>query len=242
MHIVRGILRYVYPFTQYFSALLLFATLFVASVLFTLVLGWGKIVAIFLIPAFLAFTWFVAHGLDGIALWWASRPRSRALWLVVLALPFLSAVSAHALRVAAYDHPFGPLHSRVIEEDDVPQHRLVPTMAHLTQPRTFVESAARVIPDSSLVIAEWPEFMALLYLQRVEHRRTDLAVHPVGYPLLLRRVADWQSRYSLVTHPIVAVSSLETMRPHFSKVDTLRPDDGRAIVVARSPLDTTRVR
>ena len=29
MHIVRGILRYVYPFTQYFSALLLFATLFV---------------------------------------------------------------------------------------------------------------------------------------------------------------------------------------------------------------------
>ncbi len=215
---------------------------FAVSVLFTLVLSWGKIIAIFLIPAFLVFTWFIAHGLDGLVLWFTTRPRPRGLAWLLLGLPLVGALTAHALRVEAYSHPFGPLHSRVLEEDDLPQHRLVPTMADVTEPRAFIESAARTIPDSSLVIAEWREFMALLYLQQVEHRRTDLTVHPVGYPKLLLKVADWQTHRDLTRHPIVAVSALETLRPHLSAVDTLRFATGQRGIVTHVPLDTTRVR
>ncbi len=214
---------------------------FAASVLFTLVLSWGKIIAIFLIPAFLVFTWFVAHGLDGLVLWWNARPRARAAALLLLLLPLLGALTAHALRVEAYTHPFGPLRSRVLEEDDLPQHRLVPTMADVREPRAFVESVAHAIPDSSLVIAEWREFMALLYLQQVEHRRTDLTVHPVGYPKLLLKVAEWQTHRDLTHHPIVAVSSLETLRPHLGAVDTLVFSTGQRGIVTYEPLDTTRV-
>ncbi|MEY4374623.1 MAG: hypothetical protein RL760_790 [Candidatus Eisenbacteria bacterium] len=217
-------------------------TQFAVSVLFTLILSWGKIIAIFLIPAFLVFTWFVAHGLDGLVLWLNARPRARGLSLLLLLLPLVGAVTSHALRVEAYAHPFGPLRSRVLEEDDLPQHRLVPTMADQTEARAFVESAARTIPDSSLVIAEWREFMALLYLQRVEGRRTDLTVHPVGYPKLLLKVAEWQTHRDLTRHPIVAVSSLETLRPHLGAVDTLRFATGQRGIVTHVPLDTTRVR
>jgi hypothetical protein len=78
--------------------------------------------------------------------------------------------------------------------------------------------------------------MALLYLQRVEHRRTDLTVHPSGYPILLQRVGDWQSRYSLAARPVVVVSPLALMAPHLTSADTLRLATGQSVVVTRTPL------
>ena len=131
---------------------------------------------------------------------------------------------------------FGPLRSRVMEEDDIPERRLFPGMSRYDEPRRFVDSAAQALPESALVVCEWRELMALLYLQRVERRRTDLTLQPSGYPILLEKVADWQARYPLAARPVVVVRPLGLMAPHLVHPDTLRLATGQPVVVARWPL------
>ncbi len=207
-----------------------------ASIVFSLVLSGGKILAVFLIPCFLLVAIFVAHGLEGFVerfaprLHPASRPALAALLIVA------GVLVAHCARLVAYDHPFGPLHSKVVEEDDLPQRHLFPTMHDITEPRRFVESAAASLPDSALVICEWREFMAMLYLQRVEHRRRDLTIQPSGYPKLLVKVADWQARYDLARHPVVVVSPIALMTPHLASHEPLELATGQSILVTRASL------
>jgi hypothetical protein len=207
-----------------------------ASVLFSVLFSGYKILSVFLIPCYLVTAVFTGHGLHELG---RSLRRGRyARWApaLVLALPVAGALLAHSARLATHDHPLGPLHSHVMEEDDLPERHLFPSMAGYDEPRRFVESAARELPDSALVICEWREFMALLYLQHVEHRRGDLTVHPSGYPILLQKVGDWQSRYSLAARPVVVVSPLDLMAPHLTSADTLALATGQRVVVTRTPL------
>jgi hypothetical protein len=217
------------------EAVLLLA-LAAASVLFSLVTSGYKILSVFLIPCFLVVTVFVAHGFQSWAAVLGRRLRPRIAVAILVLLPFAGAVVAHAARLATYDHPIGPFKSRVDEEDSRRETALIPNMSHIDEPRRFVESAARLLPDSALVICEWPEFMALLYLQRVELRRTDLTLHPSGYPILLEKVDQWQSGFDLTRRPVVVVSPLAAMSKHLTSADTLRLPTGQPVVVTRTPL------
>jgi hypothetical protein len=207
-----------------------------ASVAFSLLTGGYMILSVFLIPCYLVFAIFVGHGVDGLL----ERNEGRAKpWLTAaaaLALPLASVLLAHAIRLATYDHPIGPFKSRVLEEDTIQQRTLAPTFAGYDPARRFVESAARTLPDSALVIAEWHEVMPLFYLQLAERRRTDLTLHPFGYPMLLDKVAEWQSRFSLEHRPVVVVGSFAEMSRHLQQVDTLRLADERRVLVTRTPL------
>lgn len=207
-----------------------------ASVLFSVVTSGYKILSVFLIPCYLVVAVFAGHGFQRLHDALARGSLARFAAALVLVLPLIGALVAHASRLATYDHPIGPFRSRVLEEDDITERHLVPRMSGYDEPRRFVESAAQALPDSALVICEWREFMALLYLQRVEHRRTDLTVQPSGYPILLERVGDWQVRYALATRPIVVVSPLALMSKHLTSADTLRLSTGQAVVVTRTPL------
>ena len=207
-----------------------------ASVAFSIALSGYKILSIFLIPCYLIVALFVGHGLAAAQQWLARGCAARLAAALVLLLPFAGALLAHSARLATYDHPIGPLHSSVMEEDDIPERRLMPSMAAETEPRRFVDSAAKLLPDSALVICEWREFMALLYLQRVERRRTDLTVQPSGYPILLQKVGDWQTRFALERRPVVVVSPLGLMSPHLTSADTLTLATGQRVVVTRTPL------
>ena len=208
-----------------------------ASLVFSIVTAAHKILSVFLIPCYLVVAVYVGHGMqlvhDRLS---RTRLAGVAATVLLLALPIAGAALAHAARLATYDHPLGRLRSKVEEEDDIRERHLLPSMAGYDEPRRFVESAARSLPDSALVICEWREFMAMLYLQRVEHRRTDLTVQPSGYPVLLEKVGDWQSRYALASRPVVVVSPLSLMRQHLTSADTLRLATGQAVVVTHTPL------
>jgi hypothetical protein len=207
-----------------------------ASVVFSVLFSGYAILSVFLIPCYLVTAVFAGHGLDALRRTLARGRLARAAAALVVALPVGGALLAQGARLASRDHPLGPLHSHVMEEDDLPERHLLPSMAGYDEPRRFVESAARSLPDSALVVCEWREFMALLYLQRVEHRRTDLTLQPSGYPVLLQKVGDWQSRHSLAARPVVVVSPLALMAPHLTTADTLRLATGQPVVVTRTPL------
>jgi hypothetical protein len=214
----------------------LLASLALASIVFSLLTSGFKILSVFLIPCYLVCAVFAGHGLDAVFARLARRRGVALATAIVLALPLASVLIAHSSRLATYEHGIGPLHSSVLEEDDIRQRGLIPTFAGYDEGRRFVESAAVRFPDSALVISEWREAMALEYLQRVEHRRTDLTLQPWGYPNVLPMVADWQRRYSLRQRPIVIVSPFAPINVHFDKVDTLRLATGQPVWMARTPL------
>src|SRR5262249_8582878 len=153
------------------------AALAAASIAFSILTSGYRILSVFLIPCTLVLAVLAGDGLQSLREALARRSAALAVGVVLL-LPIAGALVAHGVRLATYDHPIGPLRSQVLEEDDIQERRLFPSMAGNTEAGRFIESAARSIPDSSLVICEWREFMAMLYLQRVEHRRPDLTIHP----------------------------------------------------------------
>ena len=210
----------------------LLLAMFVASVLFSLVTSGYKILSVFLIPSYLLCAVFVALGVQE----WLARHPGRRVAAVVALLLVANTLLAHSARLVSHEHPFGPFRSQVFEEDDRVEHALIPSMAHEDEARRFVESAVQALPDSALVICEWREFMALLYVQRVEHRRTDLALHPSGYPRLLQSVERWQHTYDLRQHPVVVVSPLASMAPHLVQADTLTLATGQRVVVTHTAL------
>ncbi len=207
-----------------------------ASIVFSVATSGYKILSIFLIPCYLVVAVLAGYGLEELHATLARGRLARVAGLLVLALPVAGVLLAQGARLASSDHPLGPLRSRVMEEDDIPERRLFPSMARVLEPRRFVESAAQALPESALVVCEWRELMALLYLQRVERRRTDLTLQPSGYPILLEKVGDWQARYPLASRPVVVVSPLGLMAPPLVPPDTLRLATGQPVVIARSPL------
>jgi hypothetical protein len=207
-----------------------------ASIAFSVLTSGYKILSVFLIPCYLVCAVFAGHGLDAAFDRWARRRGAVVAAAAVVALPLVSALIAHASRLATYEHPLGPFRSSVLEEDDIRQRGLVPTFADYDEPRRFVESVASRFPDSALVFCEWREGMALHYLQLVEHRRTDLAIEPSGYPMLLDRVAEWQRRHTPAERPIVVVGPFSPLNTHFDHVDTLRLATGQPVWIARTPL------
>jgi hypothetical protein len=207
-----------------------------ASVAFSLLTGGYMILSVFLIPCYLVFAIFVGHGMDALLERIEGRGKPWLAAPAALALPLASVLIAHAIRLATYDHPIGPFRSRVLEEDTIQQRTLAPTYAGYDPARRFVESAARTLPDSALVIAEWHEVMPLFYLQLAERRRTDLTLQPSGYPMLLDKVAEWQSRFTLERRPVVVVGPFAEMSRHLQQVDTLRLADERRVLVTRTPL------
>ena len=207
-----------------------------ASIAFSVITSGYKILSVFLIPCYLVCAVFAGHGFDAVFAVLAKRRGVALATAIVLALPLASALIAHSSRLATYEHPLGPFHSSVIEEDDIRQRGLVPTFAGYDEARQFVESAAVRFPDSALVIAEWREVMALTYLQLVEHRRTDLTLQPWGYPNVLARLADWQRRYTPKERPVLIVGAFSPLNVHFDHVDTLRLATGQPVWMARTPL------
>jgi len=207
-----------------------------ASIVFSLFTSGYRILSVFLIPCYLVCAVFAGHGLDAVFRALARRRGSVVAAAVVLALPLVSLVVAHASRLATYEHPLGPFRSSVIEEDDIRQRGMIPTFASYDEARRFVESASTRFPDSALVVSEWRELMALEYLQLVEHRRSDLTLQPSGYPALLAKVAQWQRRYPPRERPVVVVGPFTQMSVHFDHVDTLRLATGQPVWMARTPL------
>jgi hypothetical protein len=207
-----------------------------ASIVFSVITSGYKILSVFLIPCYLVCAVFAGHGLDAVFRALARRRGSAVAAAVVLALPLVSLVVAHASRLATYEHPLGPFRSSVLEEDGIQQRGMIPTFAGYDEARRFVESASTRFPDSALVVSEWHELMALEYLQLVEHRRTDLTLQPAGYPALLAKVAEWQRRYPTRERPVVVVGPFTQMSAHFDHVDTLRLATGQPVWMARTPL------
>lgn len=208
-----------------------------ATLVFSLLFSGGKILAVFLIPAFLLVAVFVAHGLEGFMGRFASARSAASRPALAAALLVVGLLVANSSRLVAYDHPLGPLRSRVQEEDDLPQRHLFPSMRGVTEPRRFLESAAASLPESALVICEWREFTPMLYLQQVERRRTDLTVQPSGYPKLLEKVDDWQRRYDLRHRPIVVVSPIGLMQPHLVSYEPLDLATGQRVLLTRRALE-----
>ena len=214
----------------------LLLALALASIAFSLLTSGYKILSVFLIPCYLVCAVFAGHGLDATFHALERRRGAVVATAVVFALPLASLALAHASRLATYEHPLGPFRSSVLEEDDIRQRGWIPTFAGYDEARRFAESAATRFPDSALVVCEWRELMALEYLQLVEHRRTDLALQPSGYPALLGKVDEWQRRYSPRERPVLVVSPFTQMSAHFDRVDTLRLSTGQPVWMARTPL------
>lgn len=214
----------------------LMAGMFMACVVFSMVTSGYKILSVFLIPAYLLCAVFIAYGVHELLTSPTLRRSAGLLTAAVVVLLLLNAVLAHSARLLSHQHPFGPLRSQVMEEDDRTERALVPSMAHESEAGRFVESAAKLLPDSALVICAWREFMALQYLQRVEHRRADLTLHPMGYPRLLQLVQRWQGQFDLAHRPVVVISPLWLMAPHLMQADTLTLATGQRFVVTHTPL------
>ncbi|MEQ1832135.1 MAG: DUF2723 domain-containing protein [Candidatus Eisenbacteria bacterium] len=205
-----------------------------ASVVFSAVTSGYKILSVFLIPCYLTMAVFVALGAESAL---ARFGRTGTAWALVTMLLLVNAGLAHGARLYSYDHPIGPFRSKVQEEDDRVERSLLPDMSHETQARRFIESAAQVLPDNSLVITEWREYMALQYLQHVDRRRLDLVLQPSGYPTLLHKVAWWEQHHNLVMRPVVViVGPMTPMAQHLVEADTLRLATGQLAVVTHVPL------
>ncbi len=214
----------------------LMASMFMACVVFSMVTSGYKILSVFLIPAYLLCAVFITYGVHELLVSPTLRRSAGLLTAAIVVLLSINSVIAHSARLVSHRHPFGPLRSQVMEEDDRTERALVPSMVHEDESRRFVESAAKLLPDSALVICEWREFMALQYLQRVEHRRTDVTLHPSGYPRLLQVIERWQRQCDLALRPVVVVSPLATMAPHLVQADTLTLATGQRFVVTHTPL------
>jgi hypothetical protein len=117
-------------------------------------------------------------GLAGIA--------AGAVVALIVALP------AHALRVHADRKPIG--HFQVTEEGAFGGERpgLVPSMRGLRSARRFGEAVLDTVPRGALVVALWPEFTPLVYLNMVEKRRPDVTVQIMSPEGLPERIAVWQ--------------------------------------------------
>jgi len=215
----------------------LLLVMFALSVAFSSALQSGAMLMIFLMPAVLTAALFAGLGLDAFLEGLAAR-RVPAWGVVAIGVAIVVAtfLATTTLREFTSAHPLKPSGFHVIEEDPNLKAKAFPSMSDYTMPRRFAESALAAIPESSFVVAGWPEYTTLRYMKLVLGKRTDMTLEPITPESLVLRLEQWQQKHDLARRPFVFISRIPMMEPHEARLDSVAIADGRQIYVQRVPL------
>jgi hypothetical protein len=193
---------------------------------------------IFLLPAVITASVFVAAGIEPLYAGFAAAARAQGLGLLAPAALALAVVALppHFLRVYANAHPIGADRLRVEEEDPTLEPTAVPSMRGLVAGRLYGEQALAAIPRDAIVFGAWPEFANLTYFKVVERRRPDLTLQPMNLVSLRERMVLWQERHAVAGRPFVFLSPPPPYPPAGAAIDSLELPSGRWIWVRRTPI------
>ncbi len=201
------------------------------SILFVSCVAAGPLFPILLIPTFAILALLGARALAAAT----SRAGPAARWLVPT-LAVLAIAPAHAIRLAAYDHPIPPGAWVAYEEDGARPMRLLWRFQNPGRFRAFGDAAMRVLPESSLVVSRWREMTTLYYERYALGRRPDLSYMQWTYPGTLIRARVWQESHDLARHPIVYLRWPPEMAQHATSVDSIEVSPGYRLWFVRRPL------
>ncbi len=174
---------------------------------------------VFYLPAYLVVAILVGAG--AAALWdalTALRPAARAALLALALLATPVALYAVAPRIA------GELGKEILSMREIPGRDigffLWPPKNGYTGALRFVEGAFSVMPEKSVLLADWTLSQPIRYMQRVEKRRRDIRVKHLAagkgrqVPYLLEKSA----RFTIFIAAADRYYDMEGIRRHFDVV------------------------
>ncbi len=210
----------------------------VALVAATLVLAaqvsFGGLFALFLLFPLALASLAAALGLE-----WALGFVPGGAWRAA-AVPLVAAllmVPTHELRRRAYVHPIGQEQLMVHDEgSNRPLRLMYRRLRHPYAVRDFGRAIVRSVPDSALLVANWPDMGVVLYHTYGLRERGDLTLMQLSRPQYLIRARVWQERHDLAHRPVVFLSMPPDVRPHVTVADSFDLTGGRWGYVVRTPL------
>lgn len=205
-----------------------------ASLLLAAQVSFGGLFALFLLFPLALLSLLAALGIE-----WAAGllPRGAARAVAVPLVAALLMVPTHELRRRAYSHPIG--RERLMVHDEGSNRPLRLMYRRLKQPfavRDFGLAFARAVPDSALLVANWPDMGVVLYHVYGLRERGDLTLMQLSRPQYLIRARVWQERHDLSRRPVVFLSMPADLRPHVTVSDSLDLTGGRWAYVVRTAL------
>ncbi|MBI5169033.1 MAG: DUF2723 domain-containing protein [Candidatus Eisenbacteria bacterium] len=206
----------------------------VATLLLAAQVSFGGLFALFLLFPLALVSLLAALGLE-----WALGFVPRGAWRSV-SVPLAAAllmVPTHELRRRAYVHPIGQ--ERLMVHDEGSNRPLRLMYRRLKQPyavRDFGRAIVRAVPDSALLVANWPDMGVVLYHTYGLRERGDLTLMQLSRPQYLIRARVWQERHDLARRPIVFLSMPPDVRAHLAVADSLDLSGGRWAYVVRTAL------
>ena len=208
------------------------AWLAAASLLFSLLIVSGSLLALFMLFALAPLSLLAARGLQRMlpATLVAARP-----WLVPACACAVMLVP-HAIRLWSYEHPIGPKHWTVLEEDASRPFKLLRRFDQPYEARDFGLGALRVIPQGALVVGEWRELPILYYYCLALGERRDLTLQPLSMPACEIAVLTWERMHDVSRRPVIYLTMPAPLRPVVSGLDSVSVAPGRWIYVSREPL------
>lgn len=204
------------------------------SLLLAAQVSFGGLFALFLLFPLALFSLLAALGIE-----WAAGllPRGAARAVAIPLVAALLMVPTHELRRRAYSHPIGRDRLMVHDEgSNRPLRLMYRRLKHPYAVRDFGLAVARAVPDSALLVANWPDMGVVLYHVYGLRERGDLTLMQLSRPQYLIRARVWQERHDLSRRPVVFLSMPADVRPHVTVSDSLDLTGGRWAYVVRTPL------
>lgn len=196
--------------------------------------SFGGLFALFLLFPIALLAIAGALGIDGLV-GLVAKGGARA-WLVPLLAAALM-VPTHELRRRAYSHPIGQERWMVHDEgSNRPLRLMYRRLKHPWAVRDFGRAVVRAVPDSALLVANWPDMGVVLYHTYGLGERRDLTLMQLSRPQVFVRARVWQQAHDLARRPIAFLTLPPDVRAHVTAVDSLELGDGRRLYVARAPL------
>lgn len=196
--------------------------------------SFGGLFALFLLFPLALLSLAGALGLEGLV-GMLVKGGSRA-WLVPLLAAALM-VPTHELRRRAYSHPIGVDRWMVHDEgSNRPLRLMYRRLKHPWAVRDFGRAVVRAVPDSSLLVANWPDMGVVLYHRYGLGERRDLTLMQLSRPQVLVRMRVWQETHDLGRHPVTFLSLPPDLRAYVTAADSVELGDGRRAYVVRTPL------
>ncbi len=196
--------------------------------------SFGGLFALFLLFPLALLSLAGAIGLEGLVAGFVTGG-SRIVLVPLLAAALM--VPTHELRRRAYSHPIGAERWMVHDEGSNRPLRLM--YRRLKQPwavRDFGLAVMRAVPDSALLVANWPDMGVVLYHTYGLRQRPDLSLMQLSRPQVLVRARAWQETHDLSARPIVFLSLPPDVRAHVVAADSLELGGGRRAYVVHEPL------
>jgi hypothetical protein len=189
-----------------------------ASLLFCMVVNYGRMQQIFMMPLTIASAILITFGISsGMHILFDKSMNAPRLRVIAGVMIFTTIIlTPHLLRVGAErSRRLPPKWKMPIE---VAQMRgavsLVPNLRGYLGPRMYGMRALELIPPNALVVCNFWEFTVLANLHYVEKRRPDITLE-LGFPEHLMHLMEWEKNNDLATCPIVFTREIPELMEHF---------------------------